>query len=123
MEKLSSSLEDYLEIIYNKFKADNGIKAIDISKELNVSRASVSEALKKLEKKGYVNYGYYGKISLTESGIKSAEMIVSKHQILQKFFEKVLNLNIKEASENACNIEHVITENAFNQIVKYVEKL
>ena len=55
MEKLSSSLEDYLEVIYNFFENKQKVRAIDISRELSVSRASVSEALKRLAEKGFIN--------------------------------------------------------------------
>ena len=122
MEKLTASLEDYLEIIYSQISCNKNIKAIDISKKLKITRASVTEALKKLEHKGFINYGRYDSISLTESGIEIAKNILSKHQILQDFFIKVLNLPEEEASINACKIEHVITENAFNKIAEYTSK-
>ena len=121
MEKLTASLEDYLEVICNHSNNEKAIRAIDISKELKVSRASVTEALKKLAQKGYINYGRYETISLTDCGKKLALDIVSKHNILQKFFENHLMLSSEEAAINACKIEHVITENAFKQIVKFVE--
>lgn len=122
MEKLTASLEDYLEIICNYVDSNKYIRAIDISKELKVSRASVTEALKKLASKGYINYGRYDSISLTEKGVSVAKEVVSKHLILQKFFEKTLGLSEAEASENACKIEHVITKNAFNKISEYINK-
>lgn len=122
MEKLTASLEDYLEVICNYSDLAKDIRAIDISKELDVTRASVTEALKKLAVKGLINYGRYDAISLTESGKEIAHKIVSKHQILQKFFENVLELNSEEASKNACLIEHVITDNAFNKISEYINR-
>lgn len=122
MEKLTASLEDYLEVISNYVDSERNIRAIDISKELNVSRASVTEALKKLALKGFINYGRYDVISLTDSGKKIAQDIVSKHNILQSFFENVLGLSENEASENACKIEHVITENAFNKISEFMDR-
>ena len=122
MEKLTASLEDYLEVICNYTGNEKSIRAIDISKELSVSRASVTEALKKLANKGYINYGRYETISLTESGKKIAQNVVSKHNILQSFFEKVLKLSEEEASINACRIEHVITDNAFKRISDYISK-
>lgn len=122
MEKLTASLEDYLEVISNYVDSERNIRAIDISKELNVSRASVTEALKKLALKGFINYGRYDVISLTDSGKKIAQDIVSKHNILQSFFENVLGLSEDEASENACKIEHVITENAFNKISEFMDR-
>lgn len=121
MEKLTSSLEDYLEIICNHIDSNEIIRAIDISKELSISRASVTEALKKLEAKGYINYSRYNTISLTEAGKSIAKNIVSKHTTLQLFFEKVLGLPQNEASINACKIEHVITDNAFQSISDYIK--
>ena len=120
MEKLTASLEDYLEVICNYTNDGKTIRAIDISKELKVSRASVTEALKKLATKGFVNYERYETLSLTPLGKEIAQNVVSKHNVLQKFFENILGLQPEEASENACRIEHVITENAFNRIVDFV---
>jgi len=120
LEKLTASLEDYLEVICNYTNEGKTIRAIDISKELKVSRASVTEALKKLATKGFVNYERYETLSLTPLGKEIAQNVVSKHNVLQKFFENILGLQSEEASENACRIEHVITENAFNRIVDLV---
>ena len=122
MENLTASLEDYLEVICNYTNKGLNFRAVDISKELNVSRASVTEALKKLASKGYINYDRYNVLSLTESGKALAAKIISKHNILQRFFIEKLGLSFEEASENACKIEHVITDNAFNKIAEYLEK-
>ena len=122
-KKLTSSLEDYLEIIYNKIKENSKVKAIDISRELNVSRASVTEALNKLAKNGFINYEKYGQIIITDEGIKKAKEIVFLHQELTNFFEN-LGIDSIEASENACKIEHIISNNIkkriqdFNQFCK-----
>ena len=86
MEKLTASLEDYLEVICNYADKKKSVRAIDISRELNVSRASVTEALKKLALKGYVNYDRYGSLSLTDNGKSLALKIISKHAILERFF-------------------------------------
>ena len=122
MQKLSASLEDYLEIICNYTETEKSVRAVDISKKLEISRATVSEALKKLANKGYINYGKYETISLTEFGKEIADKVVAKHIILQKFFENILGLSESEASLNACKIEHVITENAFDKITEIVNK-
>ena len=122
MQELSASLEDYLEVISNSINSGTNIRAIDISKQMNVSRASVTEALKKLATKGFINYDRYEILSLTDLGKEIADKIVSRHTILQRFFEEKLGLTTEEASVNACKIEHVITENAFIQIAKIIEK-
>ena len=122
MEKLTSSLEDYLEVICNHKDSNSKLRAVDISRKLDVSRASVTEALKKLTQKGYINYERYEIISLTQTGLEIANKIVSKHSVLQNFFENILGLSKEEASENACKIEHVITDNAFNKIEEIVNR-
>ena len=123
MTNLTASLEDYLEIIYNNSGVDKSLRAVDISKKLNISRASVAEALKKLVAKGYINYDRYDNISLTDLGQSSASEVVSKHSVLQVFFEQILGLSTEEASENACKIEHVITNNAYLKMASYIENL
>lgn len=121
MEKLTASLEDYLEVICNYDNNGNNIRAIDISKELKVSRASVTEALQKLANKKFITYGRYDSIALTDTGRELAQNVISKHTVLQTFFENI-GLSSEEASENACKIEHVITENAFRKISEYIAK-
>lgn len=118
---LTSSLEDYLEVISNYLKKYNKIRAIDISKELNVSRASVSEALKRLSKQGLINYGRYDAITITEEGEKIAHKVIKKHTLLQEFFSNVLGLEEQEATENACKIEHIISEKVFERLYEYIE--
>ena len=121
MHKLTASLEDYLEIICNYDNSNKKIRAIDISKELGVSRASVTEALKKLAANNFIMYGRYDSISLTEQGRKIAQEVVSKHIVLQMFFESI-GLSKDEASLNACKVEHVITQNAFDKISQHIKK-
>ncbi len=121
--ELSSGLEDYIECIYNKLQSNGSVKAIEISKELGVSRASVTDALQRLAEKRYINYERYGKIDITEIGIKKAKSVIDRHKVLTRFFENILGLSDDEASENACRIEHVITENAFNRLKSYTGKI
>ena len=121
---LTSGLEDYLEVISNYLKMYKKVRAIDIAKELKVSRASVSEALKRLAEKGFINYGRYGAIEITKTGQTAAAAVIEKHTLLQKFFKDILGLEEQEAAENACKIEHVISEKVLerlNQFVKFNE--
>ena len=120
---LSSGLEDYLECIYNIIKEQETVKAIEISKTLGVSRASVTDALQRLAEKEYINYERYGNIEITDKGITKAKEIIDKHTVLTGFFEKVLNLSKEEATENACRIEHVITPNAFKKLKIYLKEI
>ena len=119
--KLSSSLEDYLETIYNFLQDNEKIRAVDISRELNVSRASVTEALQKLSEMNLVNYGRYEHLSLTEEGKNYAEEVINKHESIQKFFEKILGADYEEACETACKMEHVISEDILERLVSFTE--
>ncbi len=116
---LSSSLEDYLECVYNRINLNGSVKAIEISKELNVSRASVTEALNKLAQKKYINYGRYEMISITDLGKEKAKEIINKHNVIQSFFENVLGIEKEEAAKTACGIEHVITENILEKLAAF----
>ena len=116
---LSSSLEDYLECVYNRINSNGSVRAIDISKELNVSRASVTEALNKLAQKKYINYGRYEMISMTDSGIKKAEEIINKHNVLQYFFKDILGIEQEEATGTACKIEHIISRNILEKLSEF----
>ena len=118
---LSSSLEDYLEALYLIYKKYNTVKAIDISRALNVSRASTTEALKKLSEKNFINYGRYGAISLTDEGISTAKEVIKKHTSLYEFFEKVLGASHDEAQDNACKIEHIISKDILERIVAFTD--
>lgn len=119
--KLSSSLEDYLETIYNYLQDNEKIRAVDISRELNVSRASVSEALQKLGDLNLVNYGRYESLSLTTEGKNYAESVINKHKSIQVFFEKILGADYAEACQTACKMEHVISQNILERLVAFTE--
>lgn len=118
---VTASLEDYLEAIYNIIEEKNGVRAIDISRRLDVKRSSVTEALKNLAEKKLVNYGRYGVISLTHSGVEVAKKVIEKHKVLYDFFEKILGASPKEAQENACRVEHVISEDVFQRLIVFTE--
>lgn len=119
--KITSGLEDYIESISNHLKKNNKVRAIDIANELKVSRASVSEALKRLAELGYINYGRYGAITITAKGEDAANSVIRRHTILQKFLCSNLGLLEEEAADNACKIEHVISENMLNRLNLYME--
>ena len=119
-KNISSSLEDYLEAIFEIYTQKNGVKAIDISKKLGVGRSSVTEALKTLAQKHLVNYSRYGVLSLTAAGEEAAKNVIERHKTLYNFFKNTLNLDENEAQENACRVEHVLSEKAFQALINFV---
>lgn len=118
----SESKEDYLELIYELSQKNVNFKAVDIAKKMNISRASVSEALKKLADHGFIIYEKYKPAVLTEKGLDVAKKVMYKHNILFSFFKDTLNLSNEDAQINACKIEHVITDSAFLKIETIVNQ-
>ena len=121
MEKLSSSLEDYLETIYNEVQKNGFAKGTDISKILNVKKASVTGALNSLTAKKLINYAPYSAITLTSQGEKLAKEIFKRHETMADFFSKLLHLPPEEAALNACKMEHIMSEEMFSRISKFSE--
>lgn len=121
MEKLSVSLEDYIEEIYNQIKSTGQAKVTAIASALNVKKASVTGALNVLAEKKLVNYAPYSQITLTIEGEKIAKKIVEKHEKLAQFFIEVLSADKQEAVELACKMEHIVPDKIFENMVKLTE--
>lgn len=118
---VSSSLEDYLEVIYGLVQKHHVARSRDIAQELDVTGASVTGALRALAEKHLVNYAPYEVITLTDEGKVLAEQITGRHQALQQFFVTVLGLGEKEAGENACRIEHAVSEDLMERLSRFAE--
>ena len=122
-QKVSASLEDYLETIYVLEQKYRVARAKDIADYMHVQRASVTGALKALAVRGLVYYTPYSYVTLTAEGKKIAEEILYRHRILKEFFSKVLKLSIEDAEQNACRVEHAIQPHAVERLVKFLEFL
>ena len=125
MEKLSVSLEDYIEEIYILVLKNGQAKVTEIANGLNVKKASVTGALNLLAERKLINYAPYSKITLTAEGEEVAKNILSKHENITSFFVKVLGAEKSEASEIACKMEHIVSQKIFDNMLKltdFVEK-
>ena len=118
---LSPGLEDYLEAIYIAYLNNKPLRGAELARQMSISRASVSEALSKLVDKKLITYNSYEAISITAEGIKQASIVYKKHHIIEDFFEKVLGIEKSEASENACKIEHIISQNVLAKISEFTD--
>lgn len=105
-EKLSASLEDYLEAILLLCSQEESARSKDIAEKLAVAKPSVTGALRLLKKKGLVNYKPYGAITLTEQGRKAAINVARKHETIKTFFINILGVNPDTAQAAACRAEH-----------------
>ncbi len=119
---LSESMEDYLETIFNLIKENGSARVTDIANSLGIAASSVNQGLKKLNQEGLISQEKYGPIKLTENGLKAAEKINCKHQILYLFLNKTLGVSEKKADQDACSIEHALSEESFSKMVDYLIK-
>lgn len=116
MNNLSQSQEDYLETIYTEAQKKGSAKVTDIANLLNVKKASVTGALNTLCEKKLINYAPYSSITLTPLGEETAKKILLRHEVMTNFLINILNMTKEEAAQNACRLEHVMSEEMFNRI-------
>lgn len=117
---MRESGEMYLETILILGKEKNIVRATDIASRLGYSKASVSRAVGKLSSEGYIVVGNNGYIALTEKGRAIAEKIYDRHLVLSRILVS-LGVDQKCAVEDACRIEHVISDEAFSAIKHHLE--
>ena len=117
MKRLESQ-EDYLEKILQISQKKDNVHAIDIAREMNFSKPSVSVAMNKLKEAGLIEINKKDEISLTPSGLEIAEKTLEKHLILTKMLVS-LGVDEKVAMEDACRIEHDISDQTWQAIKKY----
>lgn len=121
-EIIRASSEDYLEVIYHLEQENKNVKSVDVAKKMNVSRPSVNKAISVLKDAGMVSQELYGTINLTAQGRKKAVEIVEKHQTLRVFLSEVLGVSKQNADKDACEIEHIISQETFERIKRMVEE-
>lgn len=119
--KNNESMEMYLETIYRLSK-EKVVHSIDVAMQLGYSKPSVSRAMKILVNNNYINMAKDGTITLTENGLAKALNIYERHTVLTSMLEDI-GADSLMAEENACRIEHVISEDLFKIIKeKYGDK-
>ncbi len=118
---LSASLEDYIEAIYHIIEEKLVARSKEIAAKLSVSRASVTEALRALSKRGLINYAPYEAITLTDEGKIVAEDVIFRHEALKRFFIEVLAIDTSIAEEGACRIEHSAPPEIIARMISFTE--
>ena len=118
---LQESGEMYLETIYVLSKESSTVLAIDVGNQLGYSKPSVSRALGLLKESGYIEKSDIGAIKLTKTGEKIAKTIYERHSVLSTLFMN-LGVDKKTATEDACRIEHYISDKTFKAIKAHMAK-
>lgn len=118
---LQESGEMYIETIYVLSQSRTNVRAVDIGEELGYSRPSVSRAMHLLKDEGLIKIDEYGFVKLTEAGKILGKRIYERHTVLTRLF---LNLGVDEkiASEDACRIEHYISDESFEAIKAHMSQ-
>ncbi|MBQ7564090.1 MAG: metal-dependent transcriptional regulator [Lachnospiraceae bacterium] len=119
MKAMQESGEMYLETIRVLSDKRANVRAIDISEEMGYSKPSVSRALGILKNDGYITVNESGFISLTESGSSLANKIYERHLVLTSFFTSI-GVDAKTAEDDACKIEHDISDETFAALKKHI---
>ena len=115
------SIEDYLETILILSKKRPVVRSVDIANEMGFKKPSVSVAVKNMKAKEYIEVSEDGFITLTPSGKKRAKNVYERHTFFTKWFAD-LGIDEETADEDACSIEHVISDKTFKAIRNYVNK-
>ena len=118
--EIHESEEMYLETILRLHKRNGNVRSIDVASELSYSRPSVSKAVGLLKSKGYITVDGDGAIHLTEEGRDRAEKVYERHRVITGLLIKA-GVPAEVAEDNACRIEHVITDECFEYLKKRIE--
>jgi len=119
--KIHESAENYLETILILQQRKGSVRSIDIANELEFSKPSVSVAMKNLRLNGYIEVDAAGQIRLLPEGQAIAEAVLEKHRLMTRFLI-ALGVSPEVAAEDACRIEHVLSDESFEAIKEHARK-
>ncbi|MBO4878749.1 MAG: metal-dependent transcriptional regulator [Clostridia bacterium] len=116
--RLAESGEMYLETILRLSEKKEKVRSVDVAEEMGYSKPSVSRAVNLLKNNGFILIDSLGAITLTEKGLSAAERIYERHRVLSELFMS-LGVDEKTATEDACKVEHVISDATFEAIKQH----
>ncbi len=124
MTKVSMSHEEYLEaIVMLGGTTTQAVRSVDVANKLEVSKASVSKAISSLREAGMLDQPYYGDITLTEAGYEYGAALLKREKMLERFLVEKIGLSPEEAEEEACHIEHCISDEAFEKWLAFLASI
>ena len=121
MDKLTFTMQNYLEAIYELSPNGDGVRVTDIADRLGVTKASTNSAMSSLSEKGLIVSEKYKEVFLTDDGLRIAKLTANKHHIIQQFLIKVLKVDTDIADEDACAIEHVIIWKSVSAMEEFMQ--
>ena len=114
--------ENYLETILILKEKQGIVRSIDIARALNFSKPSVSRAVGILKEDGYITVEVNGEIELTQKGREKSAGIYERHTLLTEFLQRVSGVSAKVAEEDACKMEHIISDETFQGIKRFMNQ-
>lgn len=117
---VTSSLQDYLEVILNLHQEKDTARVTDIADRLDIAKPSVIQALTVLKEKGLIRQDRYGPVELTDEGRRYAMKIRHRHKIIYGFLTQVLGVSPQVAEEDACLVEHDLNSETFDKLLQFM---
>jgi len=102
---------------------DPQVRVTAISEEMNIKKPSVTSAVSRLKKKGFVEHKSYGPVMLTKKGQQLAEKVKERHEVLFRFFTEILDIDEARAEEDACQMEHYVSDRTLKKLSRFVDFL
>lgn len=118
--RIQESGEMYLETIFLLSRKNPRVRSVDVCTEMGYSKPSVSRAVSLLKDGGFLTADKDGYLTLTESGLLIAKKTYERHTLLTQFFEKI-GISHETAEEDACKIEHCISDETFEALKRFIE--
>jgi DtxR family Mn-dependent transcriptional regulator len=116
----TKSVEDYLKALYILSRNGKPISTTEVARHFKIAPASVTEMLKKLAEKGYVEYSPYHGAHLSSRGFQIAEKITRKHRLLERFLHDVLRIGTDKVHVEACEMEHALSDEAEESLCRFL---
>lgn len=120
MHNLSASSQDYLEALLELSVYGEAIRSVDLANKMQVTRASITKAIKVLKAAGYIQQERYSDIYLTPLGIQAAESVRHRHKILKLFLTEILGVDEEISDLDACKMEHSISSQTLEKLCTFV---
>jgi DtxR family Mn-dependent transcriptional regulator len=118
---ITSTMEDYLETIFQLNQEKGGIRVKNIAKKMGVKMPTVTNMLKTLNEKGFIDYEKHEYLELTKKGLKVGREIDRKHHMISKFLSNILKIEPKTADEEACRMEHGMGPETLKRLTQFME--
>jgi DtxR family transcriptional regulator, Mn-dependent transcriptional regulator len=120
-ENISSTMEDYLETIFKLNQGKGAIRVKNIARELGVKMPTVTNMLKNLSDKGFIDYEKHEYLELTDKGLEIGKEIENRHNTIRSFLTDILKLDPETADDEACRMEHGMGSETLSRLTKFIE--